>query len=184
MKSLSRVWLLVTPWTAAHQAPPSMGFSRQEYWSDVPLPGWLGINDAPILLWGGEQCFHPILLANTPEPNSCSNPCANLSLYFSLLNQKDLDDYSLMLPLRFAQYLEQIKEVFLFLFWSACFNWTLYGAGKEAEISIQNFTNIPVPHHSSVLAWKIPMDRGAWQVTVDGVTKSWNDWATNHTQYH
>ena len=29
---------LVTPWTAAHQAPPSMGFSRQEYWSRVPLP--------------------------------------------------------------------------------------------------------------------------------------------------
>ena len=36
-KSLSRVWLLATPWTAAHQAPPSMGFSRQEYWSGVPL---------------------------------------------------------------------------------------------------------------------------------------------------
>ena len=33
VKSLSRVRLLVTPWTAAHQAPPSMGFSRQEYWS-------------------------------------------------------------------------------------------------------------------------------------------------------
>ena len=35
-KSLSRVQLLATPWTAAHQAPPSMGFSRQEYWSGVP----------------------------------------------------------------------------------------------------------------------------------------------------
>ena len=38
VKSLSRVWLLVTPWTVAYQAPPSMGFSRQEYWSGVPLP--------------------------------------------------------------------------------------------------------------------------------------------------
>ena len=38
VKSLSRVWLLETPWTAAHQAPPSMGVSRQEYWSGVPLP--------------------------------------------------------------------------------------------------------------------------------------------------
>ena len=37
-KSLSRVQLLVTPWTAAYQAPPSMGFSRQEYWSRVPYP--------------------------------------------------------------------------------------------------------------------------------------------------
>ena len=36
VKSLSRVRLLETPWTAAHQAPPSMGFSRQEYWSGVP----------------------------------------------------------------------------------------------------------------------------------------------------
>ena len=38
VKLLSRVRLFVTPWTAAHQAPPSMGFSRQEYWSGVPLP--------------------------------------------------------------------------------------------------------------------------------------------------
>ena len=38
VKSLSRVWHLATPWTAAHQAAPSMGFSRQEYWSGVPLP--------------------------------------------------------------------------------------------------------------------------------------------------
>ena len=38
VKSLSRVPLFKTPWTAAHQAPPSMGFSRPEYWSGVPLP--------------------------------------------------------------------------------------------------------------------------------------------------
>ena len=38
VKSLSHVWLLVTPWTAAYQAPPSMRFSRREYWSGMPLP--------------------------------------------------------------------------------------------------------------------------------------------------
>ena len=38
VNSLSRVRLLATPWTAAHQAPPSMEFSRQEYWSGMPLP--------------------------------------------------------------------------------------------------------------------------------------------------
>ena len=38
VKLLSRVRLLATPWTAAYQAPLSMGFSRQEYWSGVPLP--------------------------------------------------------------------------------------------------------------------------------------------------
>ena len=38
VKSHSCARLLATPWTAAYQAPPSMGFSRQEYWSGVPLP--------------------------------------------------------------------------------------------------------------------------------------------------
>ena len=38
VKLLSRVPLFTIPWTATHQAPPSMGFSRQEYWSGVPLP--------------------------------------------------------------------------------------------------------------------------------------------------
>ena len=38
VKSLSRVWLFATPWTVAHQAPPSMGFSRQEYWNGLPFP--------------------------------------------------------------------------------------------------------------------------------------------------
>ena len=40
VKSLSRVRLLATPWTEAHQAPPSMGFSRQEYWSGVINIAW------------------------------------------------------------------------------------------------------------------------------------------------
>ena len=38
VKSLSRVWLFVTPWTVAHQAPPFLRFSRQEYWSGLPFP--------------------------------------------------------------------------------------------------------------------------------------------------
>ena len=38
VKSLSRVRLFVTPWTVAHEVPPSMEFSRQEYWSGLPFP--------------------------------------------------------------------------------------------------------------------------------------------------
>ena len=38
VKLLSRVWPFITPWIAAYQAPPPVGFSRQEYWSGVPLP--------------------------------------------------------------------------------------------------------------------------------------------------
>ena len=59
VKSLSRIRLLATPWTAAYQAPPSMGFSRQEYWNGVPLP-------SPF----------PLLYVNqiwTMLPNSCYN---------------------------------------------------------------------------------------------------------------
>ena len=43
-KSISHVRLLVTPWTTAYQAPLSMGFSRQEYWSGLPL---LSLESAP-----------------------------------------------------------------------------------------------------------------------------------------
>ena len=38
LSRFSHVRLLATPWTVAHQAPPSMGFSRQEYWSGLPFP--------------------------------------------------------------------------------------------------------------------------------------------------
>ena len=60
VKSLSRVWPLATPWTAAHQAPPSMGFSRQECWSGVPLPSpkFMLTN----LRWAGllQQIYFPL----------------------------------------------------------------------------------------------------------------------------
>ena len=54
VKSLSRVQLLVTPWTAAYQAPPSMRVSRQEYWSGVPLPSPLS-NIKHKLKWWKER---------------------------------------------------------------------------------------------------------------------------------
>ena len=48
VKSLSRVQLFATPWTVAHQAPPSMGFSNQEYWSGLPFPSPGDLPDAGI----------------------------------------------------------------------------------------------------------------------------------------
>ena len=48
MKSLSCVRLFATPWTVAHQGPPSMGFSRQEYWSGLPFPPSGGLPDPEI----------------------------------------------------------------------------------------------------------------------------------------
>ena len=48
VKSLSQVWLSTTPWTAAYQAPPSMGFSRQEYWSGLSLASPVDLPDPGI----------------------------------------------------------------------------------------------------------------------------------------
>ena len=62
VKSLSHVWLFATPWTAAFQAPPSMGFSRQEYWSGVPLSSLIVSRECVIFLvlshhWKGLKCY-------------------------------------------------------------------------------------------------------------------------------
>ena len=66
VKSLSRVQLLGTPWTAAYQAPPSMGFSRQEYWSGVPLPSpWMMLG---LLFWATGYTAMPLTdVKNTGE---------------------------------------------------------------------------------------------------------------------
>ena len=50
LSHFSRVWLFVTPWTAAHQAPLSLGFSRQEYWSGLPCPPLRGLPDPGVVL--------------------------------------------------------------------------------------------------------------------------------------
>ena len=55
VQSLSRVWLFATQWTAAHQAPPSMGFSRQKYWSGVPLPSPVSCSVMSKYLWPWTQ---------------------------------------------------------------------------------------------------------------------------------
>ena len=61
MKSLSRVRLFATTWTIAYQAPPSMGFSRQEYWSGLPFPS------PKSRLWGYSQ-----IQADPNVPNAFS----------------------------------------------------------------------------------------------------------------
>ena len=60
VKSLSHVWLLATLWTAAYQAPPSIGFSRQEYWSGLPLPSPSRVYSLPFLekkKWKTQLCL-------------------------------------------------------------------------------------------------------------------------------
>ena len=67
VKLLSRVRLFAAPWTVAHQAPPSLGFSRQEYWSGLPFPS---PGDLP-------NPGSPVLQADAlpSEPAGKSNEC-------------------------------------------------------------------------------------------------------------
>ena len=62
VKSLSRVRLFTTPWTAAYQAPPSMGFSRQEYWSGVPLPSLVPFATLKQFSYGANTASHILCL--------------------------------------------------------------------------------------------------------------------------
>ena len=69
VKSLSCVWLFATPWTAADQAPPSMGFSRQEYWSGVPSPSLRSLFN-----FGQLSCFFlHTWLVHGPSPRCMCN---------------------------------------------------------------------------------------------------------------
>ena len=80
VKSLSHVWFFATPWTVAYQASPSMGFSRQEYWSGLPFPS---PGDLPN---PGIKPGSPALEADTltSEParklQECSNYCTTVLL--------------------------------------------------------------------------------------------------------
>ena len=65
VKSLSHVQLLATPGTAAYQAPPAMGFSRQEYWQGLPLGLTYFITVSLSFLTTVTHCIHPLHLATT-----------------------------------------------------------------------------------------------------------------------
>ena len=64
VKSLHRVWLFATPWTVAYQAPLSMGFSRQQYWSGLPFPSLGDLLDTGIEL--GSPTFQAEALLSEP----------------------------------------------------------------------------------------------------------------------
>ena len=73
MKSLSRVRLWATPWTAAYQAPPSTGFSRQEYWSGVPSPS---PSYSPGTAKSSEESQFLLLSTWSPSFHSCHTESA------------------------------------------------------------------------------------------------------------
>ena len=104
MKSLSPVRLLATPWTAAHQAPPSMGFSRQEYWSGMPVLNEVKVTQlCPTIqstefsrpeYWSGEPFPSPGDLPNSRiEPRS--PPCRQILYQLSYPECRRIDVFEL-----------------------------------------------------------------------------------------
>ena len=81
VKSLSRVRLFATPWTVAYKAPPSMGFSRQEYWSALPFPS---PGDLP---YPGIEPGSPTLQADTLTSEPPGKPIVR---YYSAIKRKGL----------------------------------------------------------------------------------------------
>ena len=106
VKLLSRVWFAVTPWTTAHRAPPSMGFSRQEYLNGVPLPSlvciyklgygcfticvsfcceWISYMDTYIPSFLVLPLPHPTpsYPSRSPRITNLSSLCITLAIYFT-----------------------------------------------------------------------------------------------------
>ena len=83
MKSLSRVRLFATPWTVAYQAPPSMGFSRQEYWSGLPFPSPGDLPDSEIE--PGSPTLQADALTSQPPGKPIFSSKDNLNWYNSRL---------------------------------------------------------------------------------------------------
>ena len=81
VKLLSCVRLFVTPWAVAHQAPPSMGFSRQEYWSGLPFPSPGDLPDPGIE--PRSPALHADALISEPpgKPQICICMCIYVCVY-------------------------------------------------------------------------------------------------------
>ena len=87
VKSLSLVRLFVTPWTVAHQAPPSMGFSRQEYWSELPFPS---PGDLP---GPGIEPRSPALQADALISEPPGKPCKDYDYSLKWSNRQEIKHY-------------------------------------------------------------------------------------------
>ena len=77
MKSLTRVRLFATPWTVACQAPPSIGFSRQEYWGGLPFPSPEDLPDP------GTEPWSPALQADSLTSEQPGSRAKVFKPYFS-----------------------------------------------------------------------------------------------------
>ena len=148
VKSLSHVWLLAIPWAAAHQAPPSMGFSRQEYWSGVPLP-------SPFYL--------QVLTKHQHHPGTCQK-CKSSGPTPPPLDQK-LGRWGPEIPV----FISPLEDSLI-----AQSEENLPASAGD-QVSIPGSGRYPGEGNGNPLQYSClenSMDRGAWWATVHGVAKS------------
>ena len=146
----------MTLWTVAHQAPLSMGFSRQEYWSGLPLSTSGDLPDPGI------------------KPGLLLNPllhCWMLPTIWHML-------VSLISFLtNFTPTLYSVMYIYN-TSWASLVAQLVNNPPAMQETLVQflgqeDALQKGLATHSSILVWRIPMDRGAWWATVHGVSKSW-----------
>ena len=92
VKSLSRIRLFATPWTVAYQAPQSMEFSRQEYWSGLPFPSPGDIPEP------GIEPRSPTFQADTLTSEPPGKPDNSKSILIKVWSKLDLFNFSLVIP--------------------------------------------------------------------------------------
>ena len=143
VKLLSRVWLLATPWAAAHQAHLPMGLSRQEYWSGVPLP-------SPIAFTHLYQRKLLIFAKRQLETGLLTTQCA-CNFYSELWIQEDLGLESILWEERKAdafcskcsQYCSKCSQ-HVWLFKYRWFHPWLAGKGRNLETCLLQFYDLPL----------------------------------------
>ena len=150
-KSLCRVRLFATPWTAAHQAPPSMGFSRQEHWSGVPL----------MSACGGRVSVYKL---SSRVPASTNN----LLLYYQCHQEASRGRESEPLTLLpFGQkalilwcsafFIVQLSHPYMTTGKAiALTRWTFVGKVMSLLFNMLSMLEKTMAPHSSALAWRIP----------------------------
>ena len=142
VKSLSRARLLATPWTAAYQAPLSMGFSRQEYWSGVPLPSpkrdWTGYNLYAFVLFG--YCDSHSMLINYYFIHHC------ICIFYTLKNKIFFVPSDQFPPTRdWYHPTEHIRPLVVYILLSWVNKWLMTFCLVRLGISPYGWQEIPSP---------------------------------------
>ena len=147
VKSLSHVHFLATTWTAVYQAPPSMGFSRQEYWSGLPLP-------SPIHVPRGQQTLTPwrqkLLCSGHFQTSPTYSSSANSSVSFIIQGLPDA---------QMVKTLPAMQET------------RAQSLGQEDNL--EKGTAI----HTSILTWRIPWTEETSRLQSMGWQRVRLDWA-------